>query len=152
MADKQLTIIQAWEESILNDYLNYMDAKGVTASGGSRANSKVVMRENGGSVEVPAHHYWLWNGRKPNQKQDIESLRKWVGWAGSTIMSQWAKDKGLPSGVSYAVAWKVAREGYPTKLNVSDVITDEKKQQLIKELGNMYVTDIKTQITQLWHQ
>ena len=150
MADKQLTIIEAWEQSVLTDYLNYMDAKGVTASGNSKRDSKVVMRADGGAVEVPSHHYWLWNGRRPNSKQDHESLSKWVGWAGSTFMAQWASDKGLPSGIAYAAAWKVAREGYSKKLTVSDVITDKKKSELLNQLGNMYLTEIKTQINGTW--
>lgn len=151
MADKQLTIIEAWEKSVLTDYLNYMDAKGVTASGNSRRDSKVVMRADGGAVEVPAHHYWLWNGRSPNKDQSDEGLAHFSRWAGHFIFKDWVKQKGS-SWNPYAVAWSVGKYGYTKKLTVSDVITDKKKSELLTQLGNMYITEIKTQINGTWQQ
>lgn len=72
----------------------------------------------------------LQSGRIPNKNQDKETLRKWVGWAGSTFLADWVENKGL-SISPFAVAWKIAREGIkvPNSFNqgglVSDVINDD---------------------------
>jgi hypothetical protein len=72
----------------------------------------------------------LQNGRRKNTKQTKESLRAWVGWAGSTFLKDWVEQKGIQVS-PFAVAWKIAREGVkvPNAFNsgglVSDVINDE---------------------------
>lgn len=157
MGDKQLTIIEAWNEMILADYLANMDSKGITASGNTKRLSKVVMRENGGGVEVPLYNKGLIQGRNPNANQNPDSLRAWVGWAGSTFLKDWVEVKGIDIS-PYAVAWKIARQGWavPNRYNdgqlVNDTITDQKKSELLKQLGNMYLTEIKTTINDKWQQ
>ena len=157
MGNKQLTIIEAWEQSILKDYLAAMDSKGITASGKTRQFSKVVMREDGGAIEVPLYNKGLIHGRSPNTNQNPERLRSWVGWAGSTFLKDWVEVKGIDIS-PYAVAWKIARQGWtvPNRYNdgqlVNETITDQKKSALLKELGNMYVTEIKTTINEKWQQ
>ena len=75
------------------------------------------------------------SGRKPNRNQ--KNIRAFVGWAGSTFLKQWVKDKGLNIS-PYAVAYKIAREGVkvPNEFNkgglVSDVITEERLMPFTK--------------------
>ena len=158
----QKEILENWLRMIAEDYKANMDAKGLTASGNTKSKTKVVMREDGGSIEVPLYNKALVQGRRPNTKQDPESLRKWVGWAGSTFLADWVQDKGLPSGIAYAVAWKIAKEGWKVpnanksgrNFNdgtlIADTITPEKKTTLFKSLGENYTTEIKLTINEIW--
>lgn len=93
------------------------------------------------------------NGRNPNRDQSEEGLKAWVGWAGSTFLDQWVKDKDLDSILSpFAVAWKIALTGWevPNPHNagglVSDVLTRERTNELNRELSAYYVGEIKTEM------
>jgi hypothetical protein len=91
-------------------------------------------------------------GRKPNTNQSPESIRKWVGWAGSTIIKKWCQDKGIPKAASYAIAYKIALQGWkvPNQYNaggiVSDVMTKDRYSDLIKKLSLYYINEIKTDL------
>ena len=91
------------------------------------------------------------NGRRPNKNQDKSALKRWVGWAGSTFLDQWAKDKGLLIN-PFAVAWKIARKGIPVpnKYNkgglVSDVITEAKIRELGQKLTLNQVTKFRSDV------
>ena len=85
-------------------------------------------------------------GRKPNADQGPEALRKWAGWAGSTFIAQWVKDKGINAN-PYAVAYGIARKGtkVPNKHNtgtlISDVLTEERISTLSKAMLGYYIKD-----------
>jgi len=89
-------------------------------------------------------------GRRPNLSQSEEAIKKWVGWAGSTFLKTWTKQKGIPEGASYAIAYKIAREGWkvPNTYNsgglVSNVMTKERYADLMKPLTLHYIEQIKT--------
>ena len=99
----------------------------------------------------------MMSGRKPNAKQDDDSLPKWVGWAGSTFLADWVKDKGLSIN-SYAVAWGIAREGVkvPNQHNdgklLNEVFTPEHLNSLISQIGRFYATEITSNIKKAWLQ
>jgi len=50
------------------------------------------------------------NGRVANKDQSPEGLRGFVGWAGSTFLKDWVRNKGINIS-PYAIAWKIARDG-----------------------------------------
>jgi hypothetical protein len=97
------------------------------------------------------HSEYMQQGRLPNDNQDPESIRKWVGWAGSTFLKDWVEDKGLSIN-PYAVAYKIAREGVkvPNPNNsggvVSDVVTRQRISELFKEIGLIYQSELRSQI------
>ena len=86
------------------------------------------------SVEARGNEIWgrdyteyLENGRPPNLDQSPEALKRWVGWAGSTFLADWAIDKGLSIN-PYAVAYKIAREGtdyYPEGTDLLEVLESQ---------------------------
>ena len=92
-------------------------------------------------------------GRKPNINQ--ENIRAWVGWSGSTILKEWVKRKSI-SANPFAVAYKIAREGItvPNKYNkgnlVSDVITKERINKLLKNINNAIITNLKSDVIKIW--
>ena len=71
---------------------------------------------------------------------------------GSTILKDWCKQKGIDSSISYAIAYKIAREGtkVPNKFNsgklVSDVITKERTDKLMDALKEEFKSDIKSKM------
>lgn len=125
-----------------NDLIKSYSSKGLRASGKFERSLETFFKEkdNGFSFGILGANYAdiMQNGRMPNKNKD--SLKKFVGWAGSTFLADWVKDKGL-SISPFAVAWKIAREGIkvPNRFNpggvISDVINDsfvEEFRQIIK--------------------
>lgn len=148
-------IINEWNSETKGDLIKNYDRLGLRASGNwaeslEEFNNKsqsgfvfgILGEEYTGAIE---------NGRRPNSNQDPDALKKWVGWAGNTIIKQWVEDKGL-SISPFAVAWKIAREGWsvPNRFNagglVSDVVTDERIAELNKKLSLFFVGEIKSSI------
>lgn len=140
---------------ILNDWLDKIavDYKAVVpkASLNTVNTTKVVMREDGGGIQVPQYNYWLINGRKPNANQSPEAITHFVRWAGYYLFTPWVAQKGL-SISPYVAAWKVAKYGYDKKINLEDVITETKKNDLLKSLSKNYITEIKLTINDIWQR
>ena len=98
---------------------------------------------------APKYTGAITDGRSPNKNQDPEAIRKWVGWAGSTFLAEWVKNKGV-SANPFAVAYKIATEGWqiPNKHNkgdlVSNVLTDKWIESLNKSLSLYFVENFKS--------
>lgn len=88
------------------------------------------------------------NGRRPNKKQDKESLRKWVGWAGSTFIKDWLDDKNIAAN-SFAVAWKIARTGIevPNRYNKGNLVSDVINNEEIEKISDIVKFDVIENIT-----
>lgn len=90
-------------------------------------------------------------GRIRNTKQTPESIRAFVGWAGSTFLAQWVKDKGLNIN-PYAVAYKIAREGVkvPNQHNagnfIENAIDEQRIQSLISIVRTGMLEDLKSDV------
>jgi hypothetical protein len=94
-------------------------------------------------------------GRKPNENQDPKALKAWVGWAGSTFLKAWVKDKGL-SISPFAVAWKIAKEGVkvPNPKNdgklLDTIFTPDRIDSLIKIVGGEQINHLKSKYLEAW--
>lgn len=92
-------------------------------------------------------------GRTPNKDQSPEAVRRWVGWAGSTFLDKWVKDKGLSLN-PYAVAYKIAREGtsyYPQGTDLLEVLSSDEvgdyiNKRLSEKLAPIIAEEIKLKI------
>lgn len=147
-------IVEKWLNERAEIYRNKLDEKRITASGNSKEKTTVIMTNEGGRIEVPFYNKAFVHGRTPNSNQNPEYLKKWVGWAGSTILAKWCKDKGVNIN-PYAVAWKVAREGWKAQDNgtiVKETITKESIADLNKQIGKLYLTELKSNIQEAWLQ
>ena len=117
---------------------------GMQASGEWEAN--VQARKN----EIWGRDYteYLALGRPPNNDQDEDAIRRWVGWAGSTILAKWVVDKGLNIN-PYAVAYKIAREGtsyYPEGTDLLEVLESrEVAEYIMDQLRDLVVLSITTE-------
>ena len=152
---QQDEIIRVWLAETRGQLIENYLRLGLKASG-QWANSLESFQEKtatGQKLGIIGQDYTdqLENGRLPNKNQGEKALRAWVGWAGSTFLAQWVKDKGLPHN-PFAVAWKIAKKGWdvPNQHNagglVSDVITDEWIGELGSKLINASINDIRSDI------
>lgn len=149
------TLIQAWINSTEKDLVANYNRLGLKASGNwpSTLRSEIKEHTGGFTVTMYGANYTgvMESGRKPNPKQDPESLRAWVGWAGSTFLKKWVQDKGL-SVSPFAVAWKIARQGIkvPNPHNaggiVSDVITKERIDTMLRDLSLYMIGNIRSDV------
>ena len=148
-------IVQKWLEDRRVDWVTAIDRRGQKASGKTQQRTYVFLTEKGGGIKTPQHVGALLYGRSPNKNQSKEALEKWVGWAGSTFLDKWLKDKGFV-GNPYAVAWGIARKGteVPNKYNdgqlYNEVFTTDKFNELYSAIGSKAVLTIKEQIKQSW--
>lgn len=92
------------------------------------------------------------SGRNANSDQSKEGLRKFVGWAGSTILKDWVNDKGL-SISPFAVAYKIAKKGIlvPNQYNSGALLdtaaTDEDLNELGRMIGREKISEIRRDVT-----
>lgn len=141
------------EKRLIENY----KSKGLRAAGEFEEKVRHEITDNRSTIFGPPHTPMMVTGRKPNTKQDNESLRKWVGWAGSTFLKDWVADKGLSIN-SYAVAWNIARDGVkiPNAHNdgrlLKDTFTPENISSLTKEIGRFYAVEISSTIQKAWQQ
>lgn len=97
----------------------------------------------------------LVDGRSPNRNQSDDSIRAFVGWAGSTWLKDWVEQKGIDAS-PYAIAYKIARQGIkvPNTNNpgtlISDVITKKRIEDLLKSIGMVVSTKITSDIKKLF--
>lgn len=105
------------------------------------------------NVEARGNQIWgrdyteyLVDGRPPNTNQDPQAMKAWVGWAGSTVLNDWVRNKGLNIS-PYAVAWKIAREGnnyYPNGTDLLEVLESEEVRDYITErLGRIITVQVQ---------
>lgn len=87
-------------------------------------------------------------GRGQNKDQSKEAIKAWVGWAGSTFLDQWVKDKGL-SMSPFAVAYSIAQKGItvPNRFNTGEllkgVITQSNLDELLKIVGGDTISRLR---------
>lgn len=149
MALEDVNIPQEEIERIITDVINlFLIPKfrelGMPASGEWEQN--VHARSN----EIWGRDYteYLAQGRPPNQDQSPEALKRWVGWAGNTILKDWVQRKGLNIN-PFAVAYKIAREGtdyYPQGTDLLEVLySQEVTDYIAQEVGRIIVAHFQTE-------
>lgn len=147
--------IEGWNEKTIRRLVENYDKLGLRASGDWERSleGSVKVTQDGIKTIIKGNDYTLYleRGRKPNKNQDYSALKKWVGWAVSTFLKKWMKDKGLQIN-PFAVAWKIAKEGVkvPNTYNkgglVSDVITESVIQELLSIVGNEFLSNVKSDV------
>ena len=100
------------EKALVNEYVS----GGRKASGNwsKELTDEVKVSQTNINVKILGAKYTgaMVNGRKPNTKQSKESIKAFVGWAGSTFLSDWVKQKGInanPYAIAYSIAYSIAK-------------------------------------------
>jgi len=159
MSNSAKEIAQKWSVDRMSALEQNYISKGLRASGqfGDSLEEKIVVSPTGIHIQILGAPQVgiMTNGRKPNKNSSPEKIKAWVGWAGSTILRDWVKNKRLSLN-PYAVAWKIAREGIkvPNQRNdgklVEQSITAESIALLIKELGSHSIESLKSNYIKAW--
>ena len=150
-------ILNEWAERTKQELIDKYKSMGLKASGAFEDGLSTETNENSTKIWTVPHTWYMVNGRNQNLKQDKESIKKWVGWAGSTFLKKWVEDKGLDIS-PFAVAYKIARQGIqvPNRYNegtlISAVINDNSISGLLSQMGIYIIKDIKTEIQQTWQR
>jgi len=97
------------------------------------------------------HAYWMDKGRQRNKNQDPEAIKKWVGWYGSSVLSEWVRNKNI-SANPYAVAYKIAREGYSAKPFISEAISIDWVTEITKDVAGVFLARAANDIRQFLKQ
>ena len=147
--------IENFLNGIKSDLVSNYDKLGLRASGNWEKELETQIEETstGYHAKILGSDYtwYLENGRKPNANQSPDSLRAWVGWAGSTFLKDWVERKGIPAN-PFAVAYKIAREGVkvPNRFNqggiVSDVITQDRIDSFNENFNILLIENIKSDL------
>ena len=150
-------ILNEWSERTKQELINKYHSLGLKASGEFEKGLTTDTTESRTQIWTAPHTWYMVNGRNQNIKQDKESIKKWVGWAGSTFLKKWVEDKGLDIS-PFAAAYKIARQGIsvPNRYNdgtlISSVINDNSISGLLSQMGIYIIKDIKTEIQQTWQR
>ena len=95
-------------------------------------------RQNVGIIRGEDYSEYLHRGRGPNKNLSPEAVKAWVGWAGSTFLSDWVKAKGLVIN-PFAVAQNMARRGWsPPRSYGSDLLTVLESSECIDYVRSRY--------------
>ena len=147
-------IVDTWISNIKKDLLKRYNKLGYKASGdwGKSLSEDVSFKSDKVMVSMEANKYseQMEFGRSKNKNQNQEALRKFVGWAGSTVIADWVKNKGLNLN-PYAVAYSIAVNGWKAKKDskgglVSGAVTQDKVDELNRSLTLGYIDDFKSEI------
>ena len=150
-------ILDSWMQERRIELIANYERRGQKASGKFGENITITTTDRSGSMSAPAHVWFMVNGRGPNADQSPEALRRFAGWAGSTFIAAWVKDKGI-SASPYAIAYSIARNGItvPNKNNdgklLTETFTDANIQDLLARLTANYTATITSDIQKIWHQ
>lgn len=147
--------IEFWLGHVKSDMITSYVQKGLKASGKweQSLETKVSETSTGYEAVITGQKYTgaMLYGRSANTNQSPESIKAWIGWAGSTFIAQWVKDKGLNLN-PYAVAGKIAKKGIkvPNQYNdgefLKDVINDERIKELGKDLGKEMLNNVSSDV------
>lgn len=149
MSSKQ--ILSKEFESLKSDLIQAYDQKGMRASGNFVDSLEVVTSD---------YNAILYGA---NYSQQLETGRRAGGFPPRNAIEQWIEDKGIASRLNgeitksqlaFLIARKIAREGwnregYGGVELISEVVTDERIQKIIDEVGEYYAVTISTDIVKL---
>ena len=152
-------IIAKWTGETAMDLVSNYQRLGLKASGQWSRDLETRIEEKGTKYTITflgsKYTEQLILGRRPNKNQNKEAIRKFVGWAGSTFLADWVKNKGLKIS-PFAVAYKIAREGIqvPNANNpgtiLSNVFSEDRINELLKTLSMSIVTEVRSDIKKVF--
>jgi hypothetical protein len=154
-------IVDKWLKDTKKDLFKNYIKLGLKASGdwGKSLETQSEVTNTSIKAKILANDYtvYLEDGRNKNKNQSEKALKAWVGWAGSTFLDDWVRDKRVNIS-PYAVAWKIAREGWkvPNKFNrgglVSDIITPERIKELTDQIVQFKVQEVRSDVVKTFRK
>ncbi len=142
-------------ESLKEDLIKAYDQKGMRASGDFADSLEVVA--SGFNVKLWGNDYaqQLETGRQSGKRPPIDAIKQWIDDKG---IANRLNGEITRNQLAFLIARKIGREGWKRKDYggvelISDVVTDERIQKIIDEVGEaqvvVYTTEIITLIKEM---
>lgn len=126
-------------ELLKKDLIEAYDLKGMRASGDFANSLEVVMLDNGKKAQLWGNSYaqQLETGRQAGKFPPISMIEKWID---DKNISARLNGEITKSQLAFLIARKIAREGWKREgfggvELISEVVTDERIQKIIDEVG-----------------
>lgn len=138
-------------ESLKKDLIALYDAKGIRSSGKWADSLEVVTEENQAILYGEEYSQQLETGRKSGRFPPLNDIKKWILEKG--IFTTALQTITLSS-LAFLIARKIANEGWKREKYggvelISTVITADRMQKIINEVGNVMLVQISTEIITL---
>lgn len=133
------SLVLEWLNSIRDELIDYMDAENRNATGKSKASLQVVnISATGGQLIGSDSIEFVFRGRSPGKMPPLYNI------------IQWCIAKGLPRHVAWIIAKRISEAGtalWRSGRNIiSEVVNEQKIQELVDRLTEIYTADIKSDI------
>ena len=132
--------IQEVTWGVVNRFLIPEYEKKRKASGNWQDQLSVRVEGNRAIISGTAYTVEMHEGRQPNRDQDPVAIANWARWYGKNVFAKWVEDKGLSIN-PYAVAYKVAREGYDGDKDLLNVLKSQDVSKYIKDTLGAKIKD-----------
>jgi hypothetical protein len=138
-------------ESLKIDLIKLYDAKGMRASGKWADSLEVIANENTVVLMGEEYSQQLETGRKEGRFPPIADIKKWILDKG--VFASALQNISLSS-LAFLIARKIANNGWKRERFggvelISSVITGERMQKIIDEVGNVMMVQISSEIITL---
>lgn len=138
-------------EALKADLIRLYDAKGMRSSGKWADSLEVIADENTVVLMGEEYSQQLETGRQAGKFPPIADIKKWILDKG--IFNS-ALQKISLSSLAFLIARKIANNGWKRERFggvelISSVVTAERMQKIIDEVGNVMMVEISTQIITL---
>lgn len=138
-------------ESLKKDLIALYDAKGMRSSGKWADSLEVVTEENQAILYGEEYSQQLETGRKAGRFPPLNDIKKWILEKG--IFTTALQTITLSS-LAFLIARKIANEGWKREKYggvelISTIITADRMQKIINEVGNVMLVQISTEIITL---
>lgn len=138
-------------EALKNDLIRAYDAKGMRASG--KFADSLEVRVEGLTAQLWGEDYaqQLETGRKSGRFPPIDAIKKWIEEKGIANRIQ---GEISVSSLAFLIARKISREGWKREQFggvelISQVVTDQRMQKIIDEVGVEQALKYTTEITKM---
>lgn len=149
MSNKQ--ILSQEFEALKADLIKLYDAKGMRSSGKWADSLEVIADENTVVLMGEEYSQQLETGRKEGRFPPIADIKKWILDKG---VFNSALQKISLSSLAFLIARKIANNGWKRERFggvelISSVVTAERMQKIIDEVGNVMMVEISSEIITL---
>jgi len=137
-------LLAAEFELLKADIISAYESSGQAVTGNWADTVKVEATPHGYSITAADYI----NGRAPGTPPPSEAIEQWIRQKG--IATRLQKNMTISS-LAFLIARKIGREGWqakPGSVNIADsVVTPERIQRMLDNVGEVYLTNFTTQIT-----
>ena len=138
-------------ELLKDDLIALYDAKGMRSSGKWADSLEVIAGEDTVKLIGEEYSQQLETGRQPGKFPPIADIKKWIIDKG--VFATALQTISLSS-LAFLIARKIAKNGWKRERFggielISSIVTDERIQKIIDEVGNAQIIRVSTEIIKL---